>query len=199
MHTVELSVPRQNDECELADLAARAREGSAAAFEQLASRVRGRVLGWAQSLTGDTDEAEDVAQVVLLRLHAHVAGFEGRSRFTSWVYRIVRNVVFARARVSRRRTALLERNADELAPAESDAPAHGEGLMALAERCLDALPGVQRTLFAAVDIDGHRVTDVANELGMNPVTARVNLMRARRAVRLMMLEAEPRLLEDYGK
>ncbi|HVZ47694.1 MAG TPA: sigma-70 family RNA polymerase sigma factor [Gemmatimonadaceae bacterium] len=197
---MELSFPRQPDDRELAALAARARDGSADAFERLATGIRGRVLGWAHALTGDADEAEDVAQVVLLRLHAHVAEFEGRSRVTSWVYRIVRNVVLARSRVSRRRSSLLERHGAELVPdAPRPAPPAGDGLMALAERCLASLPGRQRELFAAVDLEGRRVIEVAAELGMNPVTARVNLLRARRAVRLMMLDAEPTLLEEYGR
>jgi RNA polymerase sigma-70 factor (ECF subfamily) len=196
---VELSVPRPNDDSELADLAARARDGSAAAFDRLAAQVRDRVLDWAHALTGDADEAEDVTQVVLLRLHAHVAEFEGRSRFTSWVYRIVRNVVIARARVTQRRSAILERHGPELSgAAAAPAPFAGDSLLALAERCLGALPERQRQIFAAVDLDGRRIVDVAAEHGMNDVTARVNLLRARRAVRLMMLEAEPTLLEDYG-
>jgi RNA polymerase sigma-70 factor (ECF subfamily) len=199
---VELYFPRQHngshDDRELADLAARARSGSSAAFDDLAARIRGRVVGWARAITGDEDEAEDVAQLVLLRLHDHVAEFEGRSRFTSWVYRIVRNVALNRARGDRRRAAILEVHGAELDRFDEAAEDHTE-LRALAENSLGALTAQQREVFVAVDLEGRRVIDVAARMKMSPVAARGCLLRARRAIRLAILTADPTVLEDYGK
>jgi len=65
-----------SDETELALLVGRARGGSAGAFEELVRRVHSRLRRWAQRLTGDADDAEDVAQLVLLRLLSHVRTFE---------------------------------------------------------------------------------------------------------------------------
>lgn len=201
MTHVELYFPRQNDDRELADLAARCvntRDGSSAAFDELARRIRGRVVGWARGITGDDDEAEDVAQVVLLRLHDHVAEFEGRSRFTSWVYRIVRNVALNRARGDRRRAAILEVHGKELDRSDEAVEDHSE-LRALAERSLGALTPQQRQVFVAVDLEGRRVTDVAAAMGMSNVAGRGCLLRARRALRLAILTADPTLLEEYGQ
>lgn len=198
MTHVELYVPRQTDDQELAELAARARDGSAAAFESLAARIRGRVVSWAKGFTGDPDDAEDVAQVVLMRLHEHVAEFEGRSQFTSWVYRIAKNVALNRSRGDRRRAALLDAHGAE-AEQEAPAPDSREHLRALAEQSLSVLTRQQRDVFVAVDLEGRRVIDVAEMLGMSPVAARGCLLRARRAVRLAILSADPTVLEEYGK
>lgn len=197
MTHVELVFPHRPDDSELADLAARARDGNVAAFEQLARRVRAQVTAWAGAMSGDRDDAEDVAQLVLLRLHERVAEFEGRSRFTSWLFRIVRNVSLARERVARRRRALLERHAPELHPG-ADAPTRsGEGIRALAEQSLDGLPEAHRLVFVGVDLEGRRVIDVAAELRLHPVTARGYLLRARRAIRLRILTDHPEILKEY--
>ena len=197
MTHVELVFPHRPDDRELADLAVRAGGGDVAAFERLARHVRAQVTAWAGAITGDRDDAEDIAQLVLLRLHERVAEFEGRSRFTSWLYRIVRNVSFARERVVRRRRALLERHVPELR-ADTDAPAPpGTDIRALAERSLDGLPEAHRMVFERVDLEGKRVIDVAAELRLNPVTARGYLLRARRAIRLRILAEHPEILKEF--
>jgi RNA polymerase sigma-70 factor (ECF subfamily) len=194
---VELAFPRQPDDRELVDLAARAAGGDATAFEGLALRVRALVTRWAESISGDPDEADDVAQVVLLRLYDRVDEFEGRSQFTSWLYRIVRNVSFARQRLRRRREALLERHGSELVDQAPPAASRDGAIVGLAERSLGTLPGIQRTLFVEVDLRGRRVVDVATELRINPVTARGYLMRARRTIRVEILAMHPDILSDY--
>lgn len=201
MPHVELYFPRQNDDRELADLAARcsnARDGSADAFETLASRVRSRVVAWAQAFTGDADEAEDVAQLVLLRLRDHVAEFEGRSQFTSWLFRISRNVALNIGRTDRRRSAILERHLHDIADAVEPETV-GTDIRALAEQSLGVLTQQQRDLFVAVDLQGRRIVDVALELGLSGVAARGCLLRARRAVRLQILAADPTVLEEDGQ
>src|SRR6185503_12520359 len=84
----ELLIHESRDDAELTTLVAQARDGSASAFEELVRRVRSRIRRWAGRLTRDGDDAEDVTQLVLLRLHAHIDEFEGRSRLTSWLYRV---------------------------------------------------------------------------------------------------------------
>jgi RNA polymerase sigma-70 factor (ECF subfamily) len=193
---VELYFPRQNDDRELADLAARVRGGSAEAFDDLAGRIRGRVVAWARAFTGDPDEAEDVAQLVLLRLRDHVAEFEGRSRFTSWLYRIARNVALNLGRTDRRRAAILEHHVHEVVDSVEPDTA-GTDIRALAERSLSVLTEQQRKVFVAVDLQGRRVVDVASEIGLSGVAARGCLLRARRAVRLAILTADPTVLEEF--
>lgn len=85
---MEIVVTGSGEDDELAALVHQARTGNTAAFDQLARRVRARVRRWARVLVGDGDEAEDVTQVVLVRVHERLTGFEGRSRFASWLYRM---------------------------------------------------------------------------------------------------------------
>jgi RNA polymerase sigma-70 factor, ECF subfamily len=206
---LELPIPRPGDESELAELAKRARAGSAAAFEALAARVRNRVRGWAARLTHDRDDAEDVAQLVLLRLHRHVGDFEGRSRITTWLYYITRNVVISRHVTERRRSGLLaERSLELVQGAEHDAASgadhdtthrsdHTAYIARLARACVTELTPKERTVFELSDLRGLSSVEIAHHLGVKPVTVRVLLSKARRRIRLRMLAEHPSLLEDY--
>lgn len=189
------------DERELDRLVRRVRDGSAGAFDELVGRVRERLLRWAHRLTGDADDAEDVAQVVLLRLHSHVRQFEGRSRITSWLYRVTHNVAVDRRRIEARRAQLLElEQAREEAAgetAEAVASADAERLGRLVRAYFAELPARQRQVFELVDLRGVAAVDAAARMGITPSTARVLLLNARRAIRLRMLSEHPTLLEEY--
>ena len=198
---MEIAVTGPRDDDELAALVGQVRRGDDAAFDTLARRIRDRVQSWARRFIGDSDEAEDVTQVVLVRVHERLHEFEGRSRFTSWLYRITRNVAIERHRAQERRSALLAR---ELAGAGDASPAEAIGeredalrLQRLVATHFNQLSPRQREVFELVELHGLAVADVATRLGIETTTVRVLLLRARRTIRLRMLEAHPDLLEGY--
>ena len=61
------------------------------AASALLARHRGRVYAWAVRMLRDHDDALDVAQVVLLKAWKALPGFDGRSRFSSWLFALTRN------------------------------------------------------------------------------------------------------------
>ena len=48
------------------------------------------------------------------------------------------------------------------------------------------------------DLKGLPTNEIAAALGLQPVSVRAALSRARRRIRLRMMEQHPHLLEDYG-
>ena len=204
MTWLELPISPPGDDSKLDELVALARAGSRTAFDALAWRVRDRVRGWAAQLTRDPDDAEDVAQLVLLRLHRQVAEFEGRSRFTTWLYAVTKSVVLSQRVRDRRREALSAARADELMPAqaqtemgavpETDHAARGMSELIALSAC--AHRG-EREVFELGDLRGMNAPEIAKRLNVKAVTVRTQLMRARRKIRLRMLEQHPGLLEDY--
>lgn len=189
------------DEDHLATLAASAAGGDAGAFATLASGVRERVLAWAGAITGNRDDAEDVAQIVLLRLHDHVRRFEGRSRFTSWLFQVTRNVTLSSMQRERRRQALLAvQDPSLVGPATATGEtADARRIEALVRACFTGLTDRQREVFEWIDLRGALAPDVARRLGIAPATVRVLLMKARRTIRLRLLEQHTDLLEDYDR
>lgn len=73
------------------ELVKRACQGDTSAFSSLVSRHYDKMFGLAFKLTGNRSWAEDITQEVCLRLPSRLDGFEGRSLFTTWVYKIVVN------------------------------------------------------------------------------------------------------------
>jgi len=57
----------------------------------LLARYRGRVYSWAFRLMREHEDALDIAQAVLLKAWRALPGFDGRSRFPSWLFAMTRN------------------------------------------------------------------------------------------------------------
>jgi len=69
------------------------RRGDRDAFRRLYDLHKDRVYTLAlHFFHGDESLAEDVVQEVFLRLHTRIRQFHGRSEFTTWLYRLVKNV-----------------------------------------------------------------------------------------------------------
>ena len=90
-----------------ADLITAMARGDAAAFELLQHRWGGPIFALAYRLCGDPDAAHDLRQNALLRIHAKASSYGGRAALSSWIYRIVLNLVRDRER-GRSREAPLE-------------------------------------------------------------------------------------------
>lgn len=177
---------------EMLDLARRAGKGERGARERLAGARRPLVCRWALVMTGDPDDAEDVAQLVLMKTLTSIASFDGRSRVTSWVYRITRNASLDLQRTRRQEQRLAEK-AEWLTAACTPPPTDPldeiemERTLRLIRALVTELPMMQREVFDLVDLQGLRPGEAARLLEMNPNTLRVHLLRARRRMRKEML------------
>ena len=177
---------------EFLELAERAVKGEREALGRLAGALRPLVCRWALVITGDPDDAEDVAQVVLMKTLGSLERFDGRSRFTSWVYRIARNASLDHERKKRRHRRLMDKLT---APAALEVPPMEDPLdeiemkrtLGLIRTLLRKLSTRQREAFDLVDLQGLTPAEAARLLEMNPNTLRVQLLRARRTMRREML------------
>ncbi len=186
----------------LEPLVRRSQAGDRHAFSQLAEQCHAQVYRWAVAQTGHPDEADDVAQDVLIRLHADLGRYRFQSRFTTWLYQVTRNLVIDHRRRHRRRSKLAARAAHGGIPTPVEPPDPVDAMqradtvdaiMALFRN----LPRMQREVFNLVDLQGMTPIEASALLEMNPNTVRAHLFRARRAIRSRMLERHPQLVEDH--
>ena len=66
-------------------------ERGESALNELFGRHRVRVAAWCYRLTGDRESAADLAQDVFLKVQQSLGTFRGESKFTTWLYTVVRN------------------------------------------------------------------------------------------------------------
>lgn len=185
----------------VAALVPRAQRGEAAALDQLLGGCRNTIYRWALVQTGDAADADDVTQEVLIRLHTSLRRYEGRSRFTTWLYQVTRNEASNLRRSLRRRLRLAEAATQEVqvettVRAEPLERIHAAKVAALADSLLHKLPPRQREVFHLADLEGCSMAEIATRLGMSQVTARVHLFHARRTLRSQILERWPELAAE---
>ena len=174
--------------------------GDERAFARLLGHARDQIFRWALVITADSDDAEDITQQVSVVLFRKLHLFEERSAFTTWLYRIVRNTAIE----SRRRARFnheVQFDADVLAGTLSAATEDRlaelgkEQSVRLIRAMFAELPPRQRELIELVDTEGFTAAEAAEMMEIEPETARVHLLRARRALRARMLELYPEMFE----
>src|SRR3984885_13569698 len=72
-------------------LVAAAKAGDISAFETLVNRYERKIFRLAQNITQNREDAEDVMQEAFLKAYEHLSGFQGNSRFYTWLVRIAVN------------------------------------------------------------------------------------------------------------
>ncbi|MGD9140517.1 MAG: sigma-70 family RNA polymerase sigma factor [bacterium] len=77
------------------------REGRPEAFGQLVLRYRSRIYRLARRLADTDEDAEDVLQEALIKAFKSISTFEGRAKFSTWLYRITVNLALMKKRSSR--------------------------------------------------------------------------------------------------
>jgi RNA polymerase sigma factor (sigma-70 family) len=111
-------------------LVARAKSGDRNAFAALVERHYDFIHRTACKWLGRRQDAEDIAQEVCVKLATVIQSFDGRSAFTSWLYRVTLNVVRDSQRSSARRGRHMDRLAivhpEESLPEQEDATASKE-------------------------------------------------------------------------
>jgi RNA polymerase sigma-70 factor, ECF subfamily len=203
-HTGERLSETRQLEAAVADLLPRAQAGDAAARDELLRRCHGTVYRWALVQTGDPDDAEDVAQEVLVRLHRYVGRYSGRARFTTWLYQVTRNAALGWHRQLTSRLRVLRKVAADRPPAATPPGdpvdrLHASHIAEVVTALFQALPARQREVFNLAEIEGVALVEIANRLGMNQNTVRAHLFRARRALRSRILASHAELAEDRDR
>jgi len=173
-------------------LVASASSGDRDAFDRLVHAFHPRVYRWALALTGDPDEADDVAQEVFVVLLRRLHQFREEAEFPVWLHRITSRVASQTRRTKGRRARLAAtpRAAPERIVYETDPGGRvdRERLAVLVRALWTALPERQRVVVDLVDLQGYAPAAVAAMLEINPATVRANLFKGRRSLRRRMLE-----------
>jgi RNA polymerase sigma-70 factor, ECF subfamily len=156
---------------------------ASAGLSSLYRQHRRKALAIAQRILGDRDEAEDVVQEVFSRLCLREPNFDGRSAYSTWLYRVMVNSSINSLRSRKRRSKLeTERNA----PLSPEQQAIGRQME---EKFLSALQGVSkkhRQVLWLREMRGLSYPEIAAHLGIPEGTVKSTLNRGRAQVLKIM-------------
>jgi len=179
-------------------LIALAREGDTIAFAELVRRYEETVYRFSLKLCRDRGQAEETLQDTFINVFRKLKSFDGRSKFTTWLYAIVANNCLMKRR--RRKLAELEDPLEVL-----DSPATDEDgrfvrhvarweqtpvdimldkeLKKVLEDAMDGLPKLYRAVFALRDMEGKTSEETAEILNISVEAVKSRLRRARAFLR----------------
>ena len=180
-----------------ADLIESARGGNTEAFTELVNRHYQSSLKLARSILRDFEDAEDEVQNAFTKVYLHLSRFEGNSRFSTWLSRIVVNQCLMRLRKARRaRFAYLDDPGSEdgnvrleLADtAETPEQALGRGeVEAILHREVNCIPPLLREPLLLRESMRLSLTEVALKLNITEAAAKSRLLRARRELKTRLI------------
>jgi RNA polymerase sigma-70 factor (ECF subfamily) len=169
------------------------RNGDMDAFRELVEAHQKRVIGTVTRMLGNESESEDLAQQVFIRVWKSAPRWEPSAKFTTWLYTILRNLVFNESRRrSRHPTRSLDaasedddhprQFADDSAKAPDTTLLDAEMQDAI-ERAIQELPEAQRMAVVMRRYQDVSYEEIAEVLELTVPSVKSLLFRARTELR----------------
>lgn len=195
-------------------LIARAQRGEEEAFAALFELHKRRVYSLCLRMTGDTAEAEDLAQEAFLQLFRKIGTFRGDSAFSTWLHRLVVNVVLMHLRKKGlQKVSLDDVDTSQEEPVKREYGDDDRRLLGAVDRialknAIDELPPGYRAIFVLHDVEGYEHNEIAQIMSCSVGNSKSQLHKARLKLREVLRRDQRRLAslppggrlkeEDYG-
>ena len=188
-------------------LVARAQAGDQAAFTTLVEHYQRKIYRIGKNITQNNEDAEDVLQETFLKAYEHRGGFQGNSKFYTWIVRIAVNeaLMKLRKRKGDRFVSLDEpiETGEEEVKREiavwDDNPEQRysrDEMQRILDEAVDDLKPDFRTVFVLRDIEELSTEETAEALGISVPAVKSRLLRARLALREKLTRQFKRKGED---
>lgn len=172
-------------------LMARVAEGDHRAFRQLVERHQDSVVGTVTKMLGNSSDSEDIAQMVFIRVWKHARRYKPDNKFTTYLYTIVRHLVYNESRRrTRKRTVSVDQREDEQhlqypgdPCAQPDATLLDTELRAAIDTAIESLPENQRLAVVLRRYENLPYEEIAEVLATSVPSVKSLLFRARTTLR----------------
>lgn len=158
-------------------------------FEELFGRYGSKVLNLALRITRNQEDSEEILQDVFTTVFTKIAGFEHKSQFSSWLYRVTMNASFMKIRSRNRRRSVSFEEVEPLTLQnwvgnrteifDLDAMSCAHELRSAIEAAMETLPLDYRAIFILRDVDGLSNESVSRVLNLSVPAVKSRLHRAR--------------------
>jgi len=182
---------RSGDDAEDVGLMRLVAGGDTTAFERLIQRHQTLVAGTVARMLGSNSDVEDIAQQVFIRVWKSAGRYVPRAKFTTWLLKITRNLVFNEMRRAKRHPHLpvqIEPEAEEMplkdeATATPDASLLQAELQTEIEKATMLLPETQRIALVLRRYEEFSYEEIADVLDLSVPAVKSLLFRARTELR----------------
>ena len=169
----------------------RVARGDTEAFQALIEAHQTRVVRTVAKMLGDDIDSEDIAQQVFIRVWKSAARYQPTAKFTTWLFKITRNLVFNELRRRKRHPVTplqLEEEERFFQPADTGAMAPDASLLDselsdAIQIAIDALPETQRMAIVLRRYEEMPYEEIGEVLGLSVPAVKSVLFRARAELR----------------
>ena len=175
----------------------RCKQGDLNAYEELVDKYQKKMLNISYRMVGSYEDACEIVQDSFVAAHKGIRGFEGKSRFSTWLYTIVVNL--SRNRLKQLRTrghhevlsmddpVLTDEGSVSGEIASGDPPVderlEQKELQRKVQDCVRALDEEYREVVVLRDINGFSYGEIRDMLRIPEGTVKSRLSRAREALK----------------
>lgn len=175
------------------ELIAEFKKGNQESFEELIQRYSAKAYSLASRLTRSQEDAEEVLQDVFVTVYRKIDGFQGKSSFSSWLYRVTVNAAFMKLRKKKHNQNV---SIDEVLPQiqnsrqirsaehlEGDNVTQRTQVIEALGMAIEKLPEEYRPVFILRDVDGLTSKEVGKILNISVPAVKSRLHRSRLMIR----------------
>jgi RNA polymerase sigma-70 factor (ECF subfamily) len=171
------------------------KEGQRSAFDRLVLRHQRRIYAITRRMSGDHDDADDLAQETFLAAYRALEGFDERKSFVAFLSRIAINLSINHLRRRKRWRNIETRHGEEARGAvtgnagmAADRQMERDRLINRLQEAIDDLPPEQKAVLALKVDQEMSYQEIAETLGISMGTVMSRLSRARERLRRKLKE-----------
>lgn len=160
----------------------RVKRGDTASFRFLVDKYQDMAYTIAYKILKNAGDAEDAAQDGFVKAYQQIHRFEGRSKFSTWLYTVIYRSAIDKTH--QKRFFKME-EADYQKQAHSDTPVRKlleEEQSTLIKKAVDALPPTESLLITLFYMNDCSVREIADISGLTEMNIKVKLFRARKTL-----------------
>ena len=150
-------------------------------YIELVSELRNTIYRLVLSITSDSAEAEDIVQDVFERIWRIRDKVLNSTFPRAYACRIAHNLAIDRERIKKRRQTFSVN--DEITTNDITISAELSDIASITQQAIASLPEKQRLAIHLRDVEGYEIEEIAEVLGCDNTSVRMNLSRARKSVR----------------
>lgn len=184
----------------------RVKSGDHTAYAVLVDRYKTLAYSIALKILGNEEDAEDVAQEGFVKAYQQLQQFEGKSKFSTWLYTIVYRTALAKAKETKLKTFSITHQFKEVFTNDYSAPqlalmqSHDE--QRAVNAAINRLPSSEALLVMLYYINENSVKEIQEITGLSAANIKIRLFRARKKLERELkhlIDDEDIQLKSHGR